>query len=613
MTESLLSASALTYRIAERTLMGEVNFTVTSHSRIGLIGDNGAGKSTLLRLLSGELQPDGGSIARRQGLRLGFLEQVPTLAPVSILEALRQAAHTSVAAQDAAAEGWSDAAAQHRLERAASLWNLGDLTRSCQTLSGGLQKRVALARLMLEEPDLMLMDEPTNHLDTETVQHLERWLSSSRTAAVIVTHDRYFLDRVTDQMAELRAGTLKTYRGNYTDYLLARAAEEAVTERTESRARRVLVHELDWASRSPQARTTKNRARLDRIQESKTALSARALPTLEPLRFAEGPRLGKTILSAHQLVPGYHSHAPLCAPFDLDISQGERWGILGPNGVGKTTLINTLIGRSPPLAGTVTVGLHTEVAYFDQHRTTLDPEARVIEALVPEGGDTVFVGGVPQHVASYIARFAFDASVLQARIGSLSGGERNRLGLAQLMRTRANVLVLDEPTNDLDLLTLHVLEQAVLHFVGCVIVISHDRYFLDRVATHVLALTPQGAGGAQVEVAVGGYSTWVAQHQAPKVVAVQARAPETLRPMAKKRPALSYKETQELSGMDDAIEAAEARVAELSLRLGDPQLWQAAGGAEGRALQAEHDAATAAAAALYTRWQVLLDKAENDG
>ena len=625
MAETLLSASHLHYSIAHRTLLQDVTLGIEAGSRIGLIGDNGTGKSTLLRLLKGDLAADGGTITRRNPCRIGMLEQVPKLPDGTVLDALKEPfaqvteaierlgtlqpgqAHDALVHTIEALGGWSW---QHEMERAAQMLGVVDLAQRCEDLSGGYRKRVALCRMMLQKPDLLFLDEPTNHLDTDTVLWLERFLAQTQTAAVIVTHDRYFLDQVATQMAELRGGALRTYRGIYSDYLVARVEEEALESRTEARALRVLAHELDWASRSPQARTTKNRARLERVEQSRDALLNRTkTANLDTLRFGQGPRLGKSILTFDHVIAGHTPHKPLFEPLQLELCAQQRWGIIGPNGAGKTSLLTLITGALEPLSGTVTRGKNTQIAYFDQHRTSLDPSQLVEQVLAPEGGDTVFFMGAPVHIRSWLSRFAFGADAQRMQVGQLSGGERNRLALAKLMLTEANLLILDEPTNDLDLLTLNVLEEALLHFQGCVIVVSHDRYFLDKVATHMLRLVPEGDGPCRIQVGVGGYTDIMAQSAAtaaPKAPAPKAAAsaPKPGAPAKRKR---SYKEEQQLATMEARIEAQEARAAELEARLSDASVWQQGQGDLGRQLTEELAGVQGEVRALYDRWQELLE------
>lgn len=622
MADTLLSASHLQYAISGRTLMNDLTLGIEAHSRIGLIGDNGAGKSTLLRLLKGDLTPDGGTVSRRNPCRISMLEQVPALPQGTIFDALKEPFLPAVEAIEKlqntqagpayehlvhrieSSGGWSW---QHRLERAASALGLTDLDRPCASLSGGYRKRVALGRMFLQEPDLIFLDEPTNHLDTTTVEWLERWLGQSTVAAVIVTHDRYFLDQVANKMAELRLGNLRTYSGNYSDYLVARAEEEALDARTEQRTLRVLAHELDWASRSPQARTTKNRARLERIESSRDAMAQKTRGmTVDTLRFGAGPRLGKSILQLDGVTCAHGAGALLFEPLTWELSAKERWGIIGPNGSGKTTLLTLITGAKEPSTGSITRGKNTEIAYFDQHRTSLDPEALVETVLAPEGGDTVFFAGAPVHIKAWLGRFAFGPHALRMQVKALSGGERNRLALAKLMLTEANLLILDEPTNDLDLLTLNVLEDALLHYPGCVIVVSHDRYFLDKVATHTLGLLPAKDAPSRIDIGTGGYTDFVARTVQQKAAAPATSSKGKGRSSASK-PKLSYKQTQELGGMEAAIEAKENEVAALEAALADPAVWSGPSGDGGRQCTLDLQAAQAQARALYDRWQQLLD------
>lgn len=639
MADTLLSASHLRYAIAGRTLMNDVTLGIEAHSRIGLIGDNGAGKSTLLRLLAGALPPDGGTISRRNPCRIGVLQQVPDLPHGTVLEALQEPFKKTIAAIEELQStepganydgllhtieshgGWSW---HNVMEQAAEKLGIFDFDRRCQDLSGGYRKRVALCRLLLGEPDVLFLDEPTNHLDTDTVLWLERFLAQSHLAAVVVTHDRYFLDQVATDMAELRGGTLRTYRGNYSDYLVARAEEEALESRTDARALRVLAHELDWASRSPQARTTKNRARLDRIEASRDAMASKTQGAkVDSLRFGDGPRLGKTILKLEGVTAAHAGHPPLFEPLTLEMSAQERWGIIGPNGSGKTSLLTLITGAKAPQAGSITRGKNTEIAYFDQHRTDLDPEALVETVLAPQGGDTVFFMGAPIHIRAWLQRFAFGPNAQRMQVKMLSGGERNRLALAKLMLTEANLLILDEPTNDLDLLTLNVLEDALLHYPGCAIVVSHDRYFLDKVATHTVTFVPhaQGSGRATLHWGTGGYTAQAErlQHLTAKITQDNKGAAAHAKGGGKTRatagavaPAASktkrsYKQNRELEGMDAAIEAAEARVRDLEQALLAPTVWQDNQGADGIRLTAELQASQSTVRDLYERWQELLE------
>ena len=621
LVDVLLTVAGLCRNHGLRTLFSDVSLGINAGERLGLIGDNGTGKSTFLKLLSGREQPDAGGVALRHGTKVGYLEQLPTFAEPTVYAALaapfarvRQAidAYTQLAAEGGdtsaalsaieVAGGWDW---EVRLHKAAGQASAPPMEAALHTLSGGQRKRVALARLILEAPQLVLLDEPTNHLDMRSIAWLESWLVKSTMAAVVVTHDRAFLQNVVRRMAELRAGELRLYKGSYDSYLEARASEEALKERTEARRAQVLKSELEWARRSPSARTTKSRARLQRVDQEQQALQAipHAAPVADVSLHTSG-RLGKTILEFHEVTASY-GNKPLFAPHSWLLGPKERWGIVGPNGCGKTTLLRLAQGELAPAAGFVKRGVRTQIAYFDQHRTALDENKLVAQALLPEGGDTVFPGGEPTHVVSYLGRFAFAKAAHTMRVAQLSGGERNRLALAQFLLTPANVLLLDEPTNDLDLLTLSVLEDALQRFAGCVLVVSHDRYFLDKVVTGIVSFEP-AAQGYTLSLSQGDW-TMYAKHQAAATPATPAAAAPTkvAEPRPKGRPGLSFRDRQELAGMESCIEAAEAKHAALEAQLCDPAVWRD-DPEGGKAVQDESAQAAMQVTRLYARWEELL-------
>lgn len=625
MADNVLSLTKVTKSFGSRTLFSDVTLGLDAGQKLGLIGDNGTGKSTLLRIIDNRDTSDTGHVARRQNLRVGFLEQVPTLADTTVHEALAEplaALRAAIQAYETAVASGEDAHGllediehlggwdwQHRVERVASELNLTDLNAMTPTLSGGQQKRVALARLKLSDPDLILLDEPTNHLDADTVTWLENWLAQSNAAAIVVTHDRYFLDRVVERMAEVREGQLRTYVGNYTDYLICRAEEEALRERTEHRRLQVLKTEVEWARRGPKARTTKQKARLERLEHASAELDKLATRSrLADLALSPSPRLGKTILELDKVTVSFDGKPPLFAPLSLIVRPGERLGLVGPNGAGKTTLLRLITGDLPPTSGTVTRGINSQIAYFDQHRTALDPKASVREILLPEGGDTVFPDGKPTHIASWLARFAFPQEAHVMRVGQLSGGEKNRLAIARFLLTPANMLLLDEPTNDLDLMTLQLLEAALIEFAGCVFVVSHDRYFLDKVSTGVLGFAQSGA----LDLVQGGYTDWSDAQEATAAAALATKVAEKAiakvqgAAQAKQRSkGLNYSEKKELAGLEARVAAADAEVGRLEAAVIDPQAWRSG---NARALQTELDAARAAAATLYARWEALMTR-----
>jgi len=461
-------------------------------------------------------------------------------------------------------------------------------------------------------PDLMLLDEPTNHLDAESVERLEEWLQASPATCVVATHDRYFLERVVDRIVELRDGRLRTYHGGYSDYLAARAEEEARRERVRKRRLQLLKGELEWARRAPKARGGKARARLDRIEDAHAEVEQmRSDDKMGSVRFGAGPRLGKTILELDGVTRGFDGAPAVVDRLSLKLARGERWGVVGDNGCGKTTLLRLVAGDLEPDRGRIKRGANTRPAHFEQHRTELHPANSLRDTLAP-GGDWVFPGGRKVHVASWLTRFAFPSGVHDMAVANLSGGERNRLALARFMLSDANLLLLDEPTSELDLLTLRVFEDALVSFPGCVLVVTHDRYFLDKVATGVLGFSRLPGEEGNVVVCQGGYTQLrrlreAAEAEAHAAEAERARAERSARARPVRRSGLSHLEKEELAGMEARIEAEEAEVARLEEGYGDPALWQD-GTERGLAVQRELEAARARVDGLYARWEELTER-----
>lgn len=654
MSDNVLSLTHVSKSFGTRVLFHDVTFGVDAGDKVGLIGDNGTGKSTLMRIIAGLEPLDGGQRALRSGVRVSYLEQVPTLRPgATAADILRepfaellntmQAYETAAQNMDPRADALLDSIErmggwdwEHRVTRAALELGIDDLGRHVDTMSGGYQKRVALARLALSTPDLILLDEPTNHLDAATVDWLEQWLTQTSATCLLVTHDRYFLERVVTRMAELREGVMRTYAGAYTHYLEARAQEEELQERHRHRRLQVLKTELAWARKSPPARSTKAKARLDRVvvaREEQERL--RIKQETAEIAFHPAPRLGRTILELKDVSHGFGEDGPdLIANLDLLLRPGERYGIIGANGSGKTTLMRLITGDITPRSGTIVRGTNTQIAYFDQHRTDLDLEKSLRDNLVPKGGDHVFPGGEnsqPVHVASWLARFAFRTEAHNMVAGKLSGGERNRLALAKFLLQKANVLLLDEPTNDLDILTLNILEEALLEFTGCIVVVSHDRYFLDKIATGIVAFEPDIGTPGQVTLIHGDFTTYcrlrlpevetlreeyvakklktqTQQHARAKESSAQPSTNASGDKTAKKKSNLTYGEQKELSGMETLIARAEQDIATLEAELANPDLW-VTDPAAGIALQNKITAARENVNSLYSRWEDLMTRA----
>jgi len=488
-------------------------------AKIGVIGRNGSGKSTLLRIMAGQDADFEGEARPAEGITVGYVPQEPVLddaksvketldgavAPIRDLlrrydevnerlgqdlgpDAMQDALDRSQRLQEQIehCDGWE---LDRHLEVAAAALRLPPMDAPVGRLSGGERRRVALCRTLLEHPDMLLLDEPTNHLDAETVAWLEKHLREYAGTVILVTHDRYFLDNVVGWMLELENGRGIPYEGNYSAYLEQRAARMSVQEKQEASRRSVLARELEWIRTNPKGRNAKSKARItnyERMLEARVDTSEDSVDILIP----PGPKLGDRVLTARGLSKAYGGRT-LFEGLDFDLPPGGIVGIIGPNGAGKTTLLRMVTGTETPDAGTLRLGPSAVVTYVDQSRESLAAAKTVFEEITG-GQDEIAFGDRRIKARAYVARFNFRGQDQQKRVGDLSGGERNRVQLAKLLRGGGNLILLDEPTNDLDLETLRVLEEAIQGFAGCAVVVTHDRYFLDRVATHILALDGEG-------------------------------------------------------------------------------------------------------------------------
>jgi ATP-binding cassette subfamily F protein uup len=599
----LLSAQNLGHSFGARPLFEGVSFTLADGDRVRLIGPNGAGKSTLLRILAGELGPDTGAVAARGGLRVAYLPQVPAFAPdLTVREAVR------AGLRPGSAHAWEDEA---RVDELLAKLDLGGPAAGAdapvERLSGGWRKRVALARALVGEPELLLLDEPTNHLDVESILWLERFLAEARLATVTVTHDRLFLQRASNRILELdrrNAGGLLDVAGDYATYLDRKAEAMAAQERREDALRNTLRRETEWLRRGPPARTTKQDARIQRaaaLADEVAELGTRNRARAVELDFQATGRKTRRLIEGRGLMVRYGDR-PVFDGLDVLVGPGTRLGLLGPNGCGKSTLLRVLTGAQAPTAGDVTRADGLEVAFFEQDRGALDPALTVADSVCPDG-DFVSFRGARVHRHGYLERFLFRAEQMQQPVGRLSGGEQSRLLVARLMLRPASVLVLDEPTNDLDLATLSVLEDALTSFDGAVLLVTHDRYFLDQVATQILGFHVRPGEEGRVS-SFAGLAQWEAWHRAQTAV---ERAPKTPPPAAATpagpRKKLSYNLQREWDAIEARITEAEARVGALEADLQRPDVVSDA------ARLVELDAQLASARAevdrLYARWAEL--------
>ena len=576
----------------DRRVLRGVSFAVHERDRIGMIGANGAGKSTLLKMIvhaaaggsDPTLVPDEGVITWRKGLVLEYVAQEPVLP----LEETVGAA--------LAREGVPD----HEIHTVAAALQLPALDKIIGELSFGERRRVALAHALLGKPDVLALDEPTNHLDARTIEWLETRLAQFPGALLVVTHDRYFLDRVATRIVEVDRGKAYAYEGDYEAFLLSQAERMHTESETEYQRSSFVRREIEWIRRRPKARTTKAKARIDRYDQAVAAapLTDEKRGATMQLRLPAGPRLGGTIVElakASRTLGG----KVLFSDLTLVMKPGDRIGIVGPNGAGKTTLIRTILGLDPPDRGTAVLGVNTRPAYFEQGRSELRDELTVLEE-VGDGYDYVELPDERVHVRGFLRMMAFPDQIADTKIGQLSGGERNRVQLARLLRRGGNLLVLDEPTNDLDLPTLGALEDGLLAFPGCALIVSHDRWFLDRVATGILAFE----GDGNVTFYEGSYSFYAERRPTAKAAAAKSAEPkaERVKQVAPKK--LTFKERAELAAIEDTILAAEAAVATLEQTLQDPIVFRDRA-AEVPALVKQLDAARAEVTRLYARWEQL--------
>ena len=624
----IFSLHKVSLAFGHHPLLERLNLSLEAGERVCLIGRNGSGKSSLLKLIAGLIFPDDGELRRAPSTRIAYLPQEPDLDETSTV-------FDNVAAGLGAVREWildyhrallqldsdhSDAAlarlhaTQEQLERHGG-WQtqqridetLSRLGLSADTpvaqLSGGWKRRVALGRALVAAPDVLLLDEPTNHLDITAIEWLEEFINSFHGALLFVTHDRAFLQRLATRIVELDRGTLREFPGDYANYL--RRKQELLAVETEHAALfdKHLAEEEKWIRKGIQARRTRNMGRVRSLLALREARSQRRnLQGKVRMALDDGAQSGRLVLEAEDLAFAYDGR-PVVRDFSLRVQRGDRIGLIGPNGVGKTTLLKLLLKELTPQHGHVRHGSNLQIAYFDQTRAQLNAEARVVDC-VGEGKDTVTIGGQTKHVMGYLGDFLFAPERARSPVKSLSGGERARLLLAQLFTRPANVLVMDEPTNDLDIETLELLEELLCDYQGTLFLVSHDRAFLDNVVTSCLAFD----GDGRVQEYVGGYSDWLRQRppsgitdREPAPPAVKTPSGTTAR--AASRVKLSYKDRRELGALPARIESLEQEQARLHARLADPEAYGDA--ATVKDLNMRLKALEAELVAANVRWEAL--------
>jgi ATP-binding cassette subfamily F protein uup len=629
----IASANNLSVKYGSQVVLDGATIAFTEGEHIGLVGRNGSGKSTFLQIAAGVAQPDSGEFVRRRDLVTGYMPQVSGLDDAAtvhanilsgaqrildlIAEYERVPGDSPFSAtlldQIGEADGWN---LEHRIKSLITNLHAPESDRVVGTLSGGERRRVALCRALLARPDFLILDEPTNHLDTGSIEWLEDFLARYAGTCLFVTHDRYFLDRVATRIVELSRGQFTSYEGNYTDYLLARVQRKAVEEAQEHQRQKFLKRELQWVRKAPRARRTKSVDRVERYFE----MAAQEAPEAEldvELIIPTPPKLANRIIELRDVSVELGGRT-LFQHVNLNLVAGERLGVVGRNGLGKSSLLKVILQELPAASGAVEIGARTQINYVDQNRLLLDDEKTVWEE-VGSGGEHVTLGEQSITLRAYLRRFLFSEDRINTKISQLSGGERSRVLLAKILKRGGNVLMLDEPTNDLDLGTLRLLEEALVAFGGCVIVVSHDRYFLNRVCTSILAFEGEG----RVAYSVGNYDYYLERRAAlapapdstrdqksevrgqsgsdPAPVAVASAQKKSGKEKPRK---LKWKEEREWESMEANILAAENEVSELEATFAAPDFY-AKPRSEIFELETQLKTARDKVAHLYARWHEL--------
>ncbi len=595
----LINAHQITKSFGERPLFQGLSFSVESQERIGLIGPNGAGKSTLLKILSSLEKPDSGTISFQRGLRVAYLPQVPLFQKdATLLSTLLEGASDPY--------DWQEISSAHEWISRLSAGEKISEEQEVASLSGGWKKRLAIARELMRKPDLFLLDEPTNHLDVPSIQWLEDYLANASFATITITHDRQFLQRVSNRILELdrrNPGGILSVSGDYLKYLELKESLMSAQAMAEVKLKNTLRRETEWLKRGAKARTTKQQARIQRHGELSAEvdeLEYRNQNLAVRLDFQSTEKNPKKLIEAKGLQKSFGDKV-VVPKFDLVVGPKSRLGFLGKNGSGKTTLLKMLVGQDKPDRGEIFFSEHLKIVWFEQNRESLDPSLTVVQTLAPRG-DSVIFRGTQVHIKGYLDRFLFTPTQMEMKVGKLSGGEQSRLLVAKLMLQEANVLVLDEPTNDLDIATLDVLEEVLREFSGAVLLVSHDRYFLDQVAKEIYAFED---GQILPFHGVQQWETWKLAQQEEGKKAKSSSASATASPKEGKKK-LSFKEQFELDSMEANIQKAEAA---LALAVEESNKPEYAANAT-KLVQVSEDLRRCQAAVdtLYARWEELEKK-----
>lgn len=612
----ILTAMDLKVQFGDQVILNNASLSIHEGDRIGLVGRNGAGKSTFLKIISEIMEPDSGNVAKKKKLVVRFLSQEFTLDSsknvyenvldgaeniLSLIEEYESLPYNSpkrhlIEEKIQSLDGWK---LEKKISQMLQSLSAPEAGRDINTLSGGEKRRVALCRSIVAQPDLLLLDEPTNHLDTNSIEWIEKFLSTYNGTCIFVTHDRYFLDRIANKIVELSQGEFISHNGNYTEYLINKAERHAVKEVEEKKRQNFLRRELEWVVRGPKARRTKAKSRLDTYYEVARQKSLEVELDVDMV-IPPAERLGKIILELKNVGVSLGGRK-LIDGLNFIFTPGRRLGVVGKNGVGKTTLLRIILGELNPNNGIVEVGEKTAFNYVDQSRLLLNDDDMVIEA-IGEGNNFIMFGNQQMMVWTYLKRFLFTDERINIKVGRLSGGEKSRLTLARILKNGGNFLMLDEPTNDLDLPTLRILEEALIAFEGCVIVVSHDRYFLNRVCNGIFAFE----GDGEVYFSEGNYDYYIEKRNArnikEKVAAQKVKKEDTrVRPKVKK---LTWKEKKELETIEENIMSAEENVKRIEEIFSSEDFYLKYA-AKTKKLNTELEDAKEAVKKLYKRWEEL--------